>query len=125
MFVTVVLLIQDIFGSQHANLLEEFKSILLTRGTFPGASVPEDAWYSLPVSEIDFSECQQCTPSYRALPDSYPRHVCSERLDWEKEVGIRFAPAVCLCVPCSAYLRALLFPTSGVERHVGERSHWQ
>ncbi len=82
----VTVAVQDIFGSKNAALLEEFKSVLLSRGTIPGPAMPEDAWYVLPVSEIDFSECQQCTPSYRALPDQYPRHTCSERTEWEKEV---------------------------------------
>ena len=79
-------LLQDIFGLQHAALLQEFKSILVSRGTLPGTANPEDNWFSLPVSEIDFTSCQQCTPSYRALPPHYPKLQCSERLDWEREI---------------------------------------
>jgi paired amphipathic helix protein Sin3a len=36
-------------------------------------------WYSTPLSEIDFSQCRKCTPSYRALPKDYPLPACSER----------------------------------------------
>jgi hypothetical protein len=38
-----------------------------------------DMWYATPLSEIDFSQCRKCTPSYRALPASYPKPICSER----------------------------------------------
>ena len=47
---------------------------------------PEDVWYSMPVGEIDFSECPRCTPSYRALPSGYPRLACTERSRLEQEV---------------------------------------
>eukprot|EP00501_MAST-03F_sp_TOSAG23-6_P000098 GSMAST32.ASY1.ANO1.100.1 assembled CDS len=36
-------------------------------------------WFSMPLSEIDFNNCQSCTPSYRALPEGYPIPVCSDR----------------------------------------------
>lgn len=43
-------------------------------------------WYSLPVSEIDFSNCRTCTPSYRHLPDSYPSFTCAERTAADADV---------------------------------------
>jgi paired amphipathic helix protein Sin3a len=33
----------------------------------------------MPTTEIDFSQCRRCTPSYRALPHNYPRGKCSGR----------------------------------------------
>ena len=65
------------FGPKHSALVEDFKIMLNTRGMLD--SQAEDVWYSLPVSEIDFSKCRISTPSYRALPDSYPKFATSER----------------------------------------------
>jgi paired amphipathic helix protein Sin3a len=101
-------LLQDIFGLQHAQLLAEFKNILVSRGTLPGAPNPEDNWFSLPVSEIDFTSCQQCTPSYRALPPAYPKLECSERLEWEREVSRSHLPPPSMRVRLSSQ-RPLIF----------------
>jgi paired amphipathic helix protein Sin3a len=42
-----------------------------------------DMWYAVPLSEIDFTQCRKCTPSYRALPKDYPRIKCTERSEEE------------------------------------------
>ena len=73
----LISLVDDIFGSDNAHLLLEFDRLLASRGATDNAS--EDAWFSMPLSEIDFRECKRCTPSYRALPASYPKPPCSER----------------------------------------------
>ncbi|KAL6619882.1 hypothetical protein ACP70R_035021 [Stipagrostis hirtigluma subsp. patula] len=36
---------------------------------------------SKPISELDLSNCQQCTPSYRLLPENYPMPSASNRTD--------------------------------------------
>ena len=68
----------DIFG-QNRELLEEFDYLLASRGATEDAT--EDAWFSVPLSEIDFDQSRRCTPSYRALPVTFPRPACSERTE--------------------------------------------
>jgi paired amphipathic helix protein Sin3a len=43
-------------------------------------------WYAVPLSEVDFSQCRKCTPSYRALPKDFPKPICSERRPEEAAV---------------------------------------
>ncbi|CAG9466619.1 unnamed protein product [Pedinophyceae sp. YPF-701] len=43
-----------------------------------------EKYLTLPISELDLSHCERCTPSYRMLPDDYPRMVCSGRPEWAK-----------------------------------------
>lgn len=68
-----------LYSSSHLPLLFP----LLFPIPFPSHHVPQDMWYATPLSEIDFSQCRKCTPSYRALPKSYPKPVCSERNEVE------------------------------------------
>eukprot|EP00554_Chaetoceros_debilis_P006297 CAMPEP_0194077716 /NCGR_PEP_ID=MMETSP0149-20130528/4297_1 /TAXON_ID=122233 /ORGANISM="Chaetoceros debilis, Strain MM31A-1" /LENGTH=1562 /DNA_ID=CAMNT_0038758825 /DNA_START=182 /DNA_END=4870 /DNA_ORIENTATION=- len=76
---------EDLLGKQHTDLFEEFKRILAAAGA-PGARSHDDAWHSVPLSEIDFSRCRRCTPSYRALPRDYPVAPFSGRSDEEARV---------------------------------------
>lgn len=77
-------LLTNIFGDRNATLLEELQTFINARG---GIELGEtDVWHSMPTSEIDFSQCELCTPSYRRLPDNYPRQVGSERSPFENEV---------------------------------------
>lgn len=69
-------LISDIFG-ERSDLLEEFDRLLASRGATDDPV--ESAWFSMPLTDIDFSNCRRCTPSYRALPAAYPKAPCSER----------------------------------------------
>lgn len=78
-------MIEDLLGKQHRDLLDEFKRILTAAGA-PGAHAQDDAWHSVPLSEIDFSRCRRCTPSYRALPRDYPCPPFSERSEEEAKV---------------------------------------
>ncbi len=84
--------IQDVFGVRCAGLFHEFKTVIMARAT--GAPTVER---NVAVSEIDFTECEMSTPSYRALPDTYKRHSCSERTEEERQV-------CCCAVPCCAVL---------------------
>ena len=68
-------------GTQSSELLDEFKVILSFHSTSQFAN---QAWAQLPVTELDLSSCRRCTPSYRALPASYPKLVCSKRSELEK-----------------------------------------
>jgi len=78
-------MIEDLLGKRNTELFEEFKRILTAAGA-AGAPSHDDAWYSVPLSEIDFSRCRKCGPSYRALPRDYPSPPCSERCDEEQKV---------------------------------------
>ena len=74
-------LVQDLFGPANSELYDEFKVLMAVRANYTANA--SDMWYATPLSEIDFSQCRKCTPSYRALPKSYPKAVCSERSDVE------------------------------------------
>jgi paired amphipathic helix protein Sin3a len=63
---------------KHKDLFEEFKRIINAVGS-PDAPAHDDSWHSVPLSEIDFSRCRRCSPSYRALPRDYPNPPCSDR----------------------------------------------
>ena len=79
--------VEPLLGKKHNKLFEEFKRILAAAGATSGSAPPlEDAWYSVPLSEIDFSRCRRCSPSYRALPRDYPPPPCSDRSDEEVKV---------------------------------------
>jgi len=70
---------------KHKDLFEEFKGIINAVGS-PDAPTHDDSWHSVPLSEIDFSRCRRCSPSYRALPRDYPAPPCSERSTEEAKV---------------------------------------
>jgi paired amphipathic helix protein Sin3a len=79
--------VEQLLGKRNTKLCEEFKRILAAAGAQQG-SFPsmEDSWHSVPLSEIDFSRCRRCSPSYRALPRDYPAPPCSDRSDEESKV---------------------------------------
>jgi paired amphipathic helix protein Sin3a len=81
-------LVEPLLGKRNNKLFEEFKRILSAAGGQGMSAVPsmEDSWYSVPLSEIDFSRCRKCGPSYRALPRDYPAPPCSQRNDEEAKV---------------------------------------
>mmetsp|Transcript_6734 Transcript_6734/g.19467 ORF Transcript_6734/g.19467 Transcript_6734/m.19467 type:complete len:946 (-) Transcript_6734:204-3041(-) len=80
--------VDPLLGKRNNKLFEEFKRILSASGGQGMSTVPsmEDSWYSVPLSEIDFSRCRNCSPSYRALPRDYPAPPCSQRSDEEAKV---------------------------------------
>ncbi|GKV22786.1 hypothetical protein SLEP1_g32612 [Rubroshorea leprosula] len=39
-----------------------------------------------PINELDLSNCEQCTPSYRLLPKNYPTPIASQRTELGAEV---------------------------------------
>ena len=79
--------VEPLLGKRNSELFEEFKRILAAAGS-PSGPTPstEDSWYSVPLSEIDFSRCRRCSPSYRALPRDYPDPPCSDRSAEETKV---------------------------------------
>lgn len=74
-------LIGDLFGPQHNDLFHEYKRLLSSREEYDEHK--SDVWYAVPLSEIDFTQCRKCTPSYRALPKDYPKAKCTERSEEE------------------------------------------
>jgi len=74
----MLVLVKDLFGGLTGHdLSDEFKRLLSVRSEYEARG--SDMWYAVPLSEIDFTQCRKCTPSYRALPKDYPKPVCSER----------------------------------------------
>eukprot|EP00934_Nitzschia_sp_Nitz4_P003650 Nitzschia sp. Nitz4//scaffold6_size259037//239398//243609//NITZ4_001126-RA/size259037-processed-gene-0.97-mRNA-1//-1//CDS//3329557049//3640//frame0 len=73
--------VEPLLGKRNNKLFEEFKRIIACAGGSQVSNAPnmEDSWYSVPLSEIDFSRCRRCSPSYRALPRDYPLPPTSER----------------------------------------------
>jgi len=87
--------VEPLLGKRHNKLFEEFKRIIQYAGaqsaTQQQSQQPlppnlEDSWYSVPLSEIDFSRCRRCSPSYRALPRDYPSPPCGDRSAEEAKV---------------------------------------
>lgn len=77
-------LVADLFGPQHNDLFHEFKRLLSSREEFDEHK--SDVWYAVPLSEIDFTQCRKCTPSYRALPKDFPKAKCTERSEEEAKM---------------------------------------
>lgn len=79
-------LVEPLLGKRN-DLFEEFKRILAAAGALTDLSPSsDDSWYSVPLSEIDFSRCRRCSPSYRKLPRDYPDPPCSDRSAEEAKV---------------------------------------
>lgn len=77
----LISLVKDIFGAANSELFEDFKRLLISRVEYEANG--KDLWFATPLSEIDFSQCRKCTPSYRALPKDFPKPVFSERSEVE------------------------------------------
>ena len=83
--------VDDLLGKRHASLFQTFKQILHYVGTITVSGKTtnppvDDAWYSVPLADIDFARCRRCTPSYRALPRDYPLAPCSARREDDGKV---------------------------------------
>eukprot|EP00590_Aulacoseira_subarctica_P000690 CAMPEP_0172416360 /NCGR_PEP_ID=MMETSP1064-20121228/2841_1 /TAXON_ID=202472 /ORGANISM="Aulacoseira subarctica , Strain CCAP 1002/5" /LENGTH=1127 /DNA_ID=CAMNT_0013153951 /DNA_START=21 /DNA_END=3404 /DNA_ORIENTATION=+ len=76
--------VEELLGKRNADLFDEFKRVLAAAGS-PSA-INDDTWFAVPLSEIDFTRCRKCSPSYRALPRDYPVPPCSDRFDLELSV---------------------------------------
>ncbi|CAI8587747.1 unnamed protein product [Vicia faba] len=46
----------------------------------------KDKYLSKPINELDLSNCERCTPSYRLLPKNYPIPIASQRTEIGAEV---------------------------------------
>ncbi len=77
-------LVRDLLDPAGESFFDEFRALMSSR--LENESSGHDLWYSIPLSEIDFTQCRKCSPSYRALPRDYPRPVCSERSVEEQSV---------------------------------------
>lgn len=76
--------VQELLTPANSELFDNFKRLISTRVNYDAN--PNDLWFSIPLSEIDFTQCRKCTPSYRALPKDYPSAQHSERSELEQEV---------------------------------------
>lgn len=52
----------------------------------PSLVSSKEKYLAKPISELDLSNCERCTPSYRLLPKSYPKPVASLRSEWAHSV---------------------------------------
>ncbi|TYZ59045.1 hypothetical protein PybrP1_007594 [[Pythium] brassicae (nom. inval.)] len=75
-------LVKNLFG-RHAALVDEFDALL---GSHGAQKNPKEMWPFIPLAETDLSQCRRATPSYRALPASYPIPPCSYRSQLERAV---------------------------------------
>lgn len=77
-------LVQEFFEPGGEELMYEFKRLLNSRSDQENSA--QDVLFAMPLSEIDFSQCRKCTPSYRALPLNFPKPQCTERDAMESSV---------------------------------------
>jgi paired amphipathic helix protein Sin3a len=75
-------LVKNLFG-RHTDLVDEFDGLLSSHGE---QKDPNEMWPFIPLAETDLSQCRRATPSYRALPASFPIPPCSFRSKLEKQV---------------------------------------
>ncbi|WJX87923.1 hypothetical protein P8452_70061 [Trifolium repens] len=54
--------------------------------SIPKVSLSKDKYVGKPINELDLSNCEQCTPSYRLLPKNYPIPIASQRTELGDEV---------------------------------------
>lgn len=76
-------LIRNLFG-RHTALVDEFDALLGSHGAQQKSA--KEMWPFIPLAETDLSQCRRATPSYRALPASYPIPPCSYRSQLERTV---------------------------------------
>ncbi|KEH19930.1 paired amphipathic helix protein Sin3-like 3 isoform X2 [Medicago truncatula] len=49
--------------------------------SIPKVSLSKDKYVGKPINELDLSNCEQCTPSYRLLPKNYPIPLASQKTE--------------------------------------------
>ncbi|RHZ13146.1 hypothetical protein DYB31_008636 [Aphanomyces astaci] len=80
----LIAMVQNLLG-RHSDVVAEFTALLHTHGQAKDDSGGE-IWPFIPLAETDLSQCRRATPSYRALPASYPLPPCSFRSPMERHV---------------------------------------
>ncbi|KAF0699793.1 Aste57867_9634 [Aphanomyces stellatus] len=80
----MLVLVKNLLG-RHTDVIAEFAALLQTHGEAKDQSGGE-IWPFIPLAETDLSQCRRATPSYRALPASYPLPPCSFRNAMERNV---------------------------------------
>ncbi|OQR83049.1 paired amphipathic helix protein Sin3 [Achlya hypogyna] len=78
----MVVLVKNLLG-RHTDVVAEFTQLLHTHGE---AKDQHEIWPFIPLAETDLSQCRRATPSYRALPASYPIPPSSSRSKMERLV---------------------------------------
>ncbi|OAE28655.1 hypothetical protein AXG93_1335s1470 [Marchantia polymorpha subsp. ruderalis] len=90
MYQEVATLFSEHADGEHADLLEEFTSFRPDSSGAPvGPLLPtsrKKKYSNKPISELDMSNCERCTTSYRLLTKSYPKPICTHRTDLAREV---------------------------------------
>lgn len=82
-------LVNNLLGA-HPDLMEEVNGFIdrnertddedkNVSGTKPSLLPSKDEYQAKPIHELDLSDCEQCTPSYRLLPKNYPIPSVSQR----------------------------------------------
>ncbi|RHY29609.1 hypothetical protein DYB32_005013, partial [Aphanomyces invadans] len=77
-------MVKNLLG-RHTDVIADFTALLQTHGEAKDHSGGE-IWPFIPLAETDLSQCRRATPSYRALPASYPLPPCSFRSAMERNV---------------------------------------
>ncbi|OQR96732.1 paired amphipathic helix protein Sin3 [Thraustotheca clavata] len=78
----MIVLVKNLLG-RHTDVVEEFTQLLNTHGEIKDQ---HEIWPFIPLAETDLSQCRRATPSYRALPSSYPIPPSSSRSKMERSV---------------------------------------
>ncbi len=79
----MLVLVKNLLG-RHTDVIQEFTALLHTHGN--PAQDQYEIWPFIPLAETDLSQCRRATPSYRALPSSYPIPPSSSRSAMERQV---------------------------------------
>ncbi|EQC35298.1 hypothetical protein SDRG_07523 [Saprolegnia diclina VS20] len=78
----MIVLVKNLLG-RHTDVVAEFTQLLHTHGEVKDQ---HEIWPFIPLAETDLSQCRRATPSYRALPSSYPIPPSSSRSKMERAV---------------------------------------
>lgn len=57
--------VYELFAPSHTDLYLDFKKLIDSKTDGSGAGGSGGEWCAVPLSEIDFTQCRKCTPSYR------------------------------------------------------------
>ncbi|KAK7307170.1 hypothetical protein VNO77_39994 [Canavalia gladiata] len=80
----------DVIKERDREFRERDKSTVIANRDVLGPKTSlypsKEKYLSKPINELDLSNCDQCTPSYRLLPKNYPIPVASQKTELGAEV---------------------------------------
>ncbi|XP_058777151.1 paired amphipathic helix protein Sin3-like 4 [Vicia villosa] len=80
----------DSLKERDREFRERDKSSVISNKDVSGSKMSlypsKDKYLSKPINELDLSNCERCTPSYRLLPKNYPIPIASQKTEIGAEV---------------------------------------